>query len=261
MAILRTNGFVQLRRGLMEHVMNQQMTMTEFTIYILLIIHADPSSGVWRGSAETIAQTYGFPTRTCRDIFQRLENNKYLRRFITKGKKGIYPVLINRFECTDGAMKGKRLNAFKSTSLVDLVFEECRDDAATVPGECRDGATTVPVYREEENKRTENTSPPFALAPPSNGNGHAKIARFSPSEIESIYAEYPRKVGRGSALKQIKAALLRLEHDDPVGYLIAVTKEFAKSPAGQRGTFTPHPSTFYNDSRYLDDPEEWEKVR
>lgn len=87
------------------------------------------------------------------------------------------------------------------------------------------------------------------------------IARFTSSDIESVYAEYPRKVGRGAALKAIVSALHRIDDPDPVAVLIRVTREFSRSPAGQRGEFTPHPSTFYNQSRYLDDPEEWEKVR
>jgi hypothetical protein len=259
MAILRTNGFVQLRRGLIEHVMNQQMTLTEFTVYTLLIIHADPSTGVWRGCSETIAQTYGLPPRTCRDIFQRLENNGYLKRFFIKGKKGIYPVLINRFECTDGAMKGKRLNTCKSTSLTNLIYEECRDDAVTVPGQCRDGATTVPLYREEENKRIDTLSPSFALTPPQSTNGNGHSPRFTPGEIESIYQQYPRKIGKQPALKAIKKALENLDDENPVAALRARVIEFANSPAGQKGEFVPYPEKWFNKKRYLDDPKEWEK--
>jgi hypothetical protein len=101
----------------------------------------------------------------------------------------------------------------------------------------------------------------IATAPPRNGNGHSRHARFTSSDVESVYAEYPRKVGRGAALKAIMSALHRIDDPDPVAVLIRVTREFARSPAGQRGEFTPHPATFYNHSRYLDDPEEWERVR
>lgn len=87
------------------------------------------------------------------------------------------------------------------------------------------------------------------------------IPRFASRDAEAVYATYPRKVGKRAALKAILSALNRLDSPDPVCHLIGITKEFAKSPAGQRGEFTPHPATFFNQSRYLDDPEEWEKVR
>ena len=83
-----------------------------------------------------------------------------------------------------------------------------------------------------------------------------------------IYEAYPRKVGRRDALRSIERALERLprelkwegnEEDLPY-WLLGKVEEYAKTPAGNRGYLTPHPSTWFNQSRYLDDPKEWEEL-
>lgn len=84
----------------------------------------------------------------------------------------------------------------------------------------------------------------------------------------TIYNHYPRKVGRRKALLEIERAIKRLRtpeegpmrEEDAVKGLLLATCKFAQSPAGQRGGFTPHPSTWYHQSRYLDDPLEWNNV-
>jgi hypothetical protein len=81
-----------------------------------------------------------------------------------------------------------------------------------------------------------------------------------------IYDLYPRKVGRRDALAAIGKAIAQLRQgegaqgmsrDEAITFLTQRTETFAKSPAGQRGKFTPHPATWFNQSRYLDDPAEW----
>lgn len=86
-----------------------------------------------------------------------------------------------------------------------------------------------------------------------------------------IYDQYPRKVGKRAALKAIRFARTRL-HDgefrsgnvyewvDCQQFLLTKTKQYAASPAGNRETLTPHPATFYNQSRYLDAEIEWHRL-
>lgn len=84
---------------------------------------------------------------------------------------------------------------------------------------------------------------------------------------EEIYKIYPRHIGKGVALKSIQKAIkrlpleLRIEGkvvDNLNDWIKEKTAQFANSPSGQRGIFTPYPSTWFNQSRYLDDPKEWE---
>jgi hypothetical protein len=87
-------------------------------------------------------------------------------------------------------------------------------------------------------------------------NGHA---RFSPSDIESVYLQYPRKTAKAAALKAIKKSLENLDDENPVAALRARVIEFANSPAGHKGEFVPYPATWFNRKQYLDDPKEWER--
>ena len=99
------------------------------------------------------------------------------------------------------------------------------------------------------------------------GRGRYRSIKYAPC---SIHVErhrkhlplrlYPRKVGKGAALKAIEKALERIEGDRPAEWVAKRVKLYAESTAGQNGAFTPHPATWFNQSRYLDDPKEWEKV-
>jgi len=46
---------------------------------------------------------------------------------------------------------------------------------------------------------------------------------------------------------------------EPAEWLLNRVTLFAKSPAGQREKFTPHPSTWFNQGRYHDDDGEWSR--
>lgn len=83
---------------------------------------------------------------------------------------------------------------------------------------------------------------------------------------EDIYDSYPRHVGVRQATAAIEKALQRLKkeeskhcgHERPEVFLARKTRLFAESSAGQFGKYTPYPATWFNQSRYLDDPREWE---
>src|SRR6267143_2663283 len=81
-----------------------------------------------------------------------------------------------------------------------------------------------------------------------------------------IYEQFPRREGRRKSLLEIEHALNRLQQgesgvtltfDEAVALLIEATEEYAKSPAGKRGKYTPMPQTWFHQSRYLDDRSCW----
>jgi len=86
-------------------------------------------------------------------------------------------------------------------------------------------------------------------------------------DAEKIYSNYPRKVAKGAALKAIDSAFKRLcrgeipsvNADRAEDFLLHSVERYAKSDAGNRGKFTPHPATWFNESRYADDEKEWTK--
>lgn len=94
------------------------------------------------------------------------------------------------------------------------------------------------------------------------------------SRERELYKLYPRHVAQRVAEVAIAKALARLDNGterldliernnalqlyrDGFTFLKQAVECYASSPAGKRDSFTPHPSTWFNQSRYLDDPGEW----
>ncbi len=68
---------------------------------------------------------------------------------------------------------------------------------------------------------------------------------------ESIYKEYPRKIGKGAAIKSIEKSL----KSKTAEFLIERVKSFAITCNGKDPKFIPHPATWFNQERYDDEPD------
>lgn len=82
------------------------------------------------------------------------------------------------------------------------------------------------------------------------------VADETLKQAEAIYTEYPKKVGKPDALRAIVKALGTTD----AATLLSKTKLYAKSRVGEDAQFTPHPSTWFNQQRYNDDPATWIKT-
>jgi len=74
------------------------------------------------------------------------------------------------------------------------------------------------------------------------------------SQAQVIYLEYPRQVAKKKALVAIRESLKRAKDFNKV---LARTKLFAELTAEREREFIPHPTTWFNQDRYNDDPDEW----
>ncbi len=80
------------------------------------------------------------------------------------------------------------------------------------------------------------------------------------TDAERVYQEYPRKVAKEDALRSIRKALHKIEIEGrDIEWLIGRVRQFANSPAGKAGKYTPHPATWFNRGSYDDDPTEWRR--
>jgi hypothetical protein len=158
MAKFRDSGFAKVRRGIQEHLQDGRIGPMEFLVFTLLILNADPATGVWQGSAGLMAAWYSMSPRTCRDSLEKLEQKGYIRRFQTPGKHASYPILIHRYECTDGAAKGTSLNALDSESYRELKYDRCRDGAGAGAGES--AGASAGKYLEKKRSREKNKDLP-----------------------------------------------------------------------------------------------------
>lgn len=70
-------------------------------------------------------------------------------------------------------------------------------------------------------------------------------------QILELYAAYPKKVGKGQAIKAIGTALNKCEFQK----LLDHVKKYALSVVGKDPQFVPHPATWFNGLRWEDQEE------
>lgn len=70
-------------------------------------------------------------------------------------------------------------------------------------------------------------------------------------ESEQLYKLYPRHVAKGPALKAIAKAL----ESTPFETLKKAVLRYAKERQGEDAAFTPYPATWFNQCRWLDEPQ------
>jgi len=117
-----------------------------------------------------------------------------------------------------------------------------------------------PILLNQKPTTTDKQIPTPSSSLSSSTTKQKTIARFTSSDVDSIYREYPRKKSPEPAKKAIRKALENLEDEDPVGALKRRVVLFAQSPAGRKEKqFIPYPASWFNAKSYLEDPKEWEQ--
>ena len=99
------------------------------------------------------------------------------------------------------------------------------------------------------------------------GAKRKKTTTYTPA-FEMFYQAYPRKIAKHPASKAFSAAVSLveveqgLETEDAEDYLINASLEFAASNyvKTQKPDLIPHPATWLNARRYLDDRAEWNRT-
>lgn len=132
-----------------------------------------------------------------------------------------------RMSCDDIAWR-LRINASvikKSIAEVQAAgFIECIE---TVTDPLRDSNSTVPPETETEREKS--------------------IDRF-----DIFWGAYPKKVGKGQAVKSYKSALKKTDHDT----IMLGLKEYLNFIKGKDPAFIAHPSTWLNGERWGDELEQ-----
>jgi len=161
----KQNGFLQLRRGVWEHVRDGRMSVTEVLAFIYICCEADTRTGIWKGCAKSLSGELGIPERTARDVLEKMEHGDYIRRFAVPGSHVCYPILIHKFLITDGKHNGEQLNAIESKSPADLAYfsrEQSVEDS--VEHGVEDSAAQKRIENREERKRKNLAAEPAPLA-------------------------------------------------------------------------------------------------
>jgi hypothetical protein len=161
-----------------------------------------------------------------------------------------------------GAAEKKSTHAIPNLQKVQ---EEMPEEPGEIPA----------LWPDDGPTREPADDPPNQAVAIANKSGHASQVRhreLTNEQTHAIYLDYPRRVAPKRANDAISKAASRLlagEDVPPTGplssirevyeYLCRRVRLFRDSADGQAGKFTPHPATWFNDHRYLDDEAEWNR--
>lgn len=222
--------------------LNEAIVLQQLHFYL-----SNPKAGVERDGERWIYNTYeqwqeeAFPfwsTDTIKRTFLKLQEMHIVEACQPDGR--------------ESRRKYYRLNR---GMIPKLTFEN-------VPAEFPEEGNLPPSKPDQGNlPRSEEGNLPRSCASASNyaeTSTETSISAGVPKiTAEQIYAAYPRKVARPKALEAIRKALKSMDG----AKLLALTKEYAISRAGQDVSFTPYPQKWFNWERYNDDPSTWAKKK
>jgi hypothetical protein len=190
-------GFIQIRRGLDEHLLAGRISLFEAGVYLVIHLQANFETGMWVGSAPRLlaAAPRGAALRDIQRAIEHLSEIGFLRTFHTHGQRGNYPVLIHKYEPQFGALRGKRLNAVASTSWQHPRYESCADVDADVDAESV--AEDAPIPKEERKEQREKLKKtPAAKPAPLPDPRHQPFFDFAYQLAQNKYLASPTWGGR-----------------------------------------------------------------
>src|SRR5579885_3495750 len=285
-------GFVKIRRGILDHLLSGIISIFEFGIYVILHLQADFRTGVVKTSAPRLraAAPRGAKMRDIQRALQRLSHIGFIRIFRISGKRGNYHVLIHKFECTDAALRGKRLNAFKSSSWEELVFEACTDDGTDGADDGTDADTddgtdaALKTERLNASKSSSSQAPVAGArtqrvtdgctdartdaAPyqeveqeeekekslnPLRSRSRSRASADSDPLFQKFWSDYPRKIRK----RESYSAWRSLSETDRIAAVEALVSFKASNQwREENGKFIPGPNRFLGDRRFENPPVE-----
>jgi hypothetical protein len=155
---LTFNGYIPLRRGLLQHLRERRISLREYDVFTILLMWADHRTGIATTNAPGLVFLSGgqLEQSYVQKCLASLEEKNYIKRpFYVIGQRGDYKIFIDKYVVTDGALKGKTLSFAKTMDWNDPQYEDVTEDATESTTE---DATGSADGNADSNKklRTEN---------------------------------------------------------------------------------------------------------
>ena len=187
-------GFVKIRRGVIDHVRDGNLSVSEFAVFQLLVLLADSSTGAQTINAAVLRSCY-FQDMT-RDTAQRtlssLEAKGFIFRINPASSRRAYRYVVNKYEATTGPNRLRRTDlsqVFLTKDINDVRWVECATEIPT--GMSAGIPTGIPNSNKKEEIEKEALSSsagrengPLAL-------GHSVTHEKSSSTGENALSEEP----------------------------------------------------------------------
>ena len=158
-------SYAIIRSGIVEHLLSSRLSLFDLGIYTVIHLQADFKTGIWRGSAPRILATApaGTSLRAVQRGLENLAEIRFLRPFRDRGARGNYPCLVDKYDVRIGALKGLRLNAWKSESWRKPFYE--RDQCGVAEGVAERAPYQYPVTSNQEEGKTYRRQKPSPADP------------------------------------------------------------------------------------------------
>lgn len=245
-----SEGFIQIRRGLLDHAETGSVGLSDLGVYLMIHLQAHYETGIWIGSAAKLAATAPRDSddRAIRRSLENLERVGFIKRFMVQGKRGNYPVLINKYEPQSGAMKGKRLNADLTTDWRHPVYKSCREVSVRCPRGVREDAS---ILKEEvkEQRKERREKPAAKPTRPRPGDPRFRLfVDFAHGAFEAKYGTKPSWQGKDwKGLQNLLASnksLGLLELQTRWQSYLDSTEAFTVKQGGSLAYFCAHADSF-----------------
>lgn len=104
-------------------------------------------------------------------------------------------------------------------------------------------------------KEVKQKPTPSSSSSTSSSSSIRVLSKDNTNDAEMIYSAYPKKVGKQEAMKAISKSLKHI----PACELLPIVQQYAKAREGADQQYTPNPATWFNQGRWMDDPETWKQ--
>ncbi len=117
--------FVPIFTGLFEYVERGDISPLQLGVYLIIHSQTDFATGIWWGSAPKILAhaPRDNSLQSVQRAIRHLVEIGLLKHFHVRGTRGNFAHLLNKYVCRSGELTGRKLNADKSTSLDNIVYE------------------------------------------------------------------------------------------------------------------------------------------
>jgi len=166
------SGYVQLRRGLLEHLQDGRLTPLEFATLTTLILLASKDTGSSTINANTLGSFMGDGLDYTSDVprnrqrgkqrvLQALEDKRYIYRQVVPHSKRAYRYWVDKYVATGGQHKSRRLDlskVFQTKDINDIQY--ISPVAETVAdGVAETVAETVASNKKGNKRKTRENTP------------------------------------------------------------------------------------------------------
>ena len=206
----------------------------------------------WSSYISTLKQMMKEGEDAIRSGINELEENRYLWRVryrckktkVWKGSFWAYTDIPGAFNIGDQVelIQGKGMEVIKP-DYPDMENPDMDNPEMENPG--------LIILNNKKTNNKNTYSPENEIKTPPNG-------KITPSQFDKFWKHYPKKIDKGKALTKWKGICSKTNKSEipTLQIIIRAIREQKKSERWQDPKYIPHPTTWLNQSRWLDDPEQ-----